>query len=384
MRTFLFVCLVSAVAAAKAPDCKAENAQVAKLEAEVAALKKQLAGAASAGQCSSASVFDAVSMTSTMAGDVITHLLGKTDIDDQVVSAVSGQAENARVLSSKVVDQIKSHPCGTGLNYDACSKHITGSDIYKAHVAPHVKSLTPLAQPYVDQASVHVNPLLESATKAYGTAAKHVEVTVVPTVRQTTDLAYGHATTAASAIPKHLNSVLDPLFAAFSAATPKHAKSLPKDPIDRLLLICFAAFLAYNLFFIVRILFKIATKILVVVLSIFVKLPLKLTKMWISWGFFFGTGFYVCGLCRSKKSSKADAKAAPGSKPATAKELETMLQKAQDKGKLNDGVTRLVTAAKSGKPLSAPEEMKGKVVSKDMLKGALKKFKDVDIKKLGL
>jgi hypothetical protein len=380
MGAVLFACLVSAVAAA---DCKAENAKVAKLEAEVASLKKQLAAAAGQGQCSSASVFDAVSMTSTMAGDVITHLLAKTDIDDKVVSAVSGQAENAKALGSKVVDQIKAHPCGTGLNYDACSKHITGSDIYKAHVAPHVKSLTPLAQPYVDQASVHVNPLLDSATKAYGTAAKHVEVTVVPTVRQTTDLAYGHATTAASAIPKHLNTVLEPLFAAFSAATPKHAKSLPKDPIDRLLLICFVAFLAYNLFFIVRILVKIATKCFVLVLSIFVKLPLKLTKMWISWGFFFGTGFYVCGLCRSKKSSKTDAKAG-ASKPATAKELETMLQKAQDKGKLNDGVTRLVTAAKSGKPLNAPEEMKGKVVSKDMLKGALKKFKDVDIKKLGL
>lgn len=379
----LLACLAPAVAAdGKAADCKAENAKVAKLEAEVASLKKQLAaaGSASAVQCSSASVFDAVSMTSNMAGDVITHLLKQTDLDDKVVSVVSEQAGAAKAMGAKVVDQISAHPCGS-MSYDSCSKHITGHDLYKTHVAPHVKTLTPIAQPYIDQASVHVNPVLASASKAYGDAA--------PTVRQHSTLAWGHASTLASKVPELLHKVVDPVFVAFTAATPKHGKSLPKDPIDRLLLICFVAFVAYNSFFVFRIVWWIGMRLLVIVLSLFVKLPLKLTKMWFSWGFFFGTGFYVCGLCRPKKSSSkkvADAKAAPKStsKPATVEELGAMLQKAHEKGKLNDGVTRLVTAAKTGKPLSAPEEMKGKPVNKDVLKKALGKFKEVDIKKLGL
>lgn len=85
----------------------------------------------------------------------------------------------------------------------------------------------------------------------------------------------------------------------------------------------------------------------------------------------------------------ADAKAEPkntnGKKqPATLKELVQMLEKSQEKGKLSDGATRLAAAAKDGKALQAPEDMKGKVVTKDVLKKALGNFKDVDMKKLGL
>lgn len=60
------------------------------------------------------------------------------------------------------------------------------------------------------------------------------------------------------------------------------------------------------------------------------------------------------------------------------------MDKAKEKGKLSDGVARLADAAKSGKPLQAPEEVKGKEVKKDVLKKALSKYKEVDQKKLGL
>jgi len=109
-------------AAAKAADCSAADAKVAELTAEVASLRKQLA-AAGGQQCASApevSVMGAFSKTSSMAGDVIQHLLQKTEIDEQVVSVVSGQAEAARGFTSKVVDQITTHPCAS--NYDECKK----------------------------------------------------------------------------------------------------------------------------------------------------------------------------------------------------------------------------------------------------------------------
>jgi len=377
-------------ASAKAADCSAADAQVAQLTAEVDALKKQLA-AADGKQCASApefSVMGAFSKTSSMAGDVIQHLLQQTELDDQVVSVVSAQAEAARSLTSNIVDQITTHPCAS--NYDECKKQIAASPIYKTHVAQHMDTLTTAAQPHLESARVYVNPALESAMQAYGSATGTLDIQA--TVTQSATVASGHASRFGSGIRTLLHSLLNPVFDALSTASPHNRGILPKDPVDRLLFACLLFFIGYNFFFVVRyISFVLVMPVTRLLIKLGFTVPWKLTKMWLSWGFWFGTGFYVCGLCKKRKAAagkSADAKAEPkkngATKPATETELVQMLEKAKAKGKLTDGVARLVSAAKSGKALQSPEEMKNKQITKDVLKKALSKFTEVDIKKCGL
>jgi len=263
-----------------------------------------------------------------------------------------------------------------------------------------MKKVSEMAQPYVEKAKIHVNPALEAAGQAYSTASKAMEQHV-PIMKQKSAIALTQVSDMATSVPGHLNKVLDPVFGAFTTTFPQHRTILPEDPVDRLLVVCVFLFAAYNVFSISRFFMRIAMRIIFFVaricISLGIKFPLKLSAFAISWGFWFGTGFYVCGLFRKRKKvskdqdpSKADAKAEPKKngavKQATVDELVKMLKTTQEKGKLNDGVTRLVTAAKNGKPLTAPEEMKGRQVSKDVLKKALGKFKeiDIDMKKLGL
>jgi hypothetical protein len=257
-----------------------------------------------------------------------------------------------------------------------------------------VEKASVFAQPYVDKARVHVDPALESASKGYSTAAKALEEHV-PKLKQKSALAISQVSDAASSAPGHLNKVLDPAFGAFSTAFPQHRSILPEDPVDRLLVLIVFLFFVYNFFFIARFFLRIALRIASLVLRIAIglgiKVPFKLTTSAMSWGFFFGTGFYVCGLCRRRKNAKgnsvpaeADAKAEPKKKAAaTVAELVTMLKKAEEKGKLDDGVARLASACKNNKELQV-EGSKGKVVQKDELKKALAKFPKVDVKKLSL
>lgn len=380
----LFLLCASGVEAA---DCKEANAKVAKLTAEVESLKKQLAAAqASPGQCE-VSVLGAVSKTGSMASDVIQHLLGKTEIDDQVVNIVSKQVEVASGLTSKVVDQISAHPCSS--DYDKCVKNITGSAFYLKHVGPLVKQ----AEPHVDTAMAH--PHVKTAVETAKQAAAALDTHVLTKLKQSPTVVQGHVDTVVSKTPEHLQTVLDPVFDTVGTAAPKHRNILPKGAIDRLLLLCVSLVVSYYSFFIGLRLTMIAIRIC---FKLGIKLPWWFTSTVMSWGFWFGTGFYVCGLCRKRKAAeassngkangkaqaKAESKKSATSKPATEKELVTMLEKTKEKGKLNDGVARLVAAAKENKSLQAPEDMRGKQVSKDVLKKALSKFKEVDIKKLGL
>merc|ERR1712039_979980 len=104
---------------------------------------------------------------------------------------------------------------------------------------------------------VHVNPALESAGKAYNTAAKAVEEHV-PILKQHSARALSKVSDAASSAPGHLNKVLDPAFGAFNSAFPQHRSLLPEDPVDRLLFVIVLLFVIYNLFFISRFIFRIA------------------------------------------------------------------------------------------------------------------------------
>lgn len=371
-------------------DCSAADAQIAQLTAEVEALRKQLAAAPST--CSSNhefSVLDVVSKSSSITSDVVQHLLQQTDVDDKIASVVSAQMEAAGAYRSKVVDQISAHPCSS--DYNECIKTITSSPTYKTHLAAHIDALTTAAQPHVDAVMPHMHTALKTVKTAYSGALEMAGV-----VREKSGAALDHVSNLAGKTPDHLDSLLDPAFVALKKASPNHHQVLPKKPVDRLLLICIFLVFVYNFWFVVRIgmkLFKLASKLAI---NAGIKLPFKVATTTASWSLFFGTGFYVCGLCRKRKaadaktnkksSGSADAKSEPKkpSKPATEKDLVQLLDKAKEKGKLSDGVTRLVDASKTGKPLQAPEEMKGKEVKKDVLKKALAKYKEIDIKKLGL
>jgi len=389
--SFAITCLLALLASASAKsskgDCSASDAKIAQLTAEVESLRKQLAAAP--GTCSSNqefSVLDVVSKSSSIAGDVVQHLLQQTDVDDKVVGLVSAQMEAAGAFRAKVVDQISAHPCSS--DYSECIKTITSSPIYKTHLAAHVDTVTAAAQPHVESVKPHMDTALKTAKTAYGSALEMAGV-----VREKSGAALDHASTLAGKTPDHLDMVLDPAFVALKKASPNHHHVLPKKPFDRLLLIAIFLLFVYHFSFVVRVgmkLFAFASKLAI---NIGIKFPFKVTMTTVSWSFFFGTGFYVCGLCRKRKAAdgktkkkSADAKSEPkkGGKPATEKDLVELLNKAKGKGKLDDGVTRLVEAAKSGKPLQAPEEMKGKEVKKDVLKKALAQYKEVDMKKLGL
>jgi len=332
------------------------------------------------------SVLDAVSKSTSIAGDMVQHLLQQTEFDNKVVSAVSAQMAAAEALRSKVVDQITSHPCSSDFN--ECIKPITNSAIYKTHLAAHLDSLTKAVQPHVESARPHMDTALKSAKTAYGSAVEMAGV-----AQTQSGVAFDHVSSLAGKTPDHLHTMLDPAFVALQKASPKHHHVLPKKPFDRFLLICIALFFVYNFWFIVPIGMKLLALVTKLAVKIGIKLPFKVTATAISWSFFFGTGFYVCGLCRRREAAdnktgkkSADAKAEPkkGSKAATEKDLITLLDKAKEKGKLSDGVARLAEAAKSGKPLQAPEEVKGKEVNKNVLKKALSKYKEVDQTKLGL
>jgi len=385
MRTSI-VCLLAwlAIASGKKADCSGSDAQIAQLTAEVESLKAQLA--AGSGTCGAEfSVLDAVSKSTSIAGDVVNHLLDQTTVDDKVYSAVSAQMDTARTFGSQVVGKITSHPCSS--DYNECVKTLTSSDIYKTHLAPHVATVTKAAQPHMDTVKPHMDTALKTATTAYGSA-----VDMAGVVREKSGVALDQVSTLASQTPDHFNTVLDPAFVALQKVSPKHHHVLPKKPLDRVLLICIVLFFIYNFWGIFRMFLKIFAFATKLAINLGIKLPFKVTTTTISWSFFFGTGFYVCGLCRKRKTATngkkkgADAKAEPkkAAKPATEKELTNMLDKAKEKNKLSDGVARLAEAAKSGKILQGPEEMKGKEVKKDVLKKALAKYKEVDVKKLGL
>merc|ERR1719464_2155463 len=139
----------------------------------------------------------AVTQTSTMAGDVLQHLLDQTSIDDQVIDAVCGHVGTAKDFTANVVGQI------AGVDYNEVVRNLTKHEIYVAHVAPAmdkvVSSVAPAmdkvaegAQPYVDlyvspalkSAKLYADPALETAKETYACAAKAVEGDVLPRISQ--------------------------------------------------------------------------------------------------------------------------------------------------------------------------------------------------------
>lgn len=59
-------------------------------------------------------------------------------------------------------------------------------------------------------------------------------------------------------------------------------------------------------------------------------------------------------------------------------------RKSEGKVKANDGMKSRCSTAKKGEQLKAPPDMKSVMVPKDVLKQALGKFEEVDVRKLDL
>jgi hypothetical protein len=388
-RAFLVFLLVVAT-----PAEQCNPAEIAQLKEEIAELKSKLA-TSTEDDSQSFSVVGATKKVVGLGGAITEHLLAQTTIDEQVL----GHIETAKSFASKSADQIYS------VDYDGYVQKA------KTTMAPHLDTAATAAKPIMEQyvnpawdkASVHLEPAMKKVRDTYDTHLKPVQDNVLPALKRSSSQAFD----AIAESPKHVEKahsvvgdVMARVFDSLARVAPAHAKSLPTDPMDRLLTLLLAAFVIYNLFFVflrlarwtfylVRLKLKIAFKGGVV-------FPLKTLRMALRTFLFFATGFYCCGLCRSKKSAQAnkvdktdkageaDAKKEPKKKgtPASAAELAELLTLAQKEKKLEAAAQNLAKLEKNGTVMSNPKHMAGKTVTKEALKKAIGKFKELDIKKL--
>jgi len=384
--------------------------QLKSAQAEVSQLRAQLADAKGAqeGCVNNLSVIEAVSKTGSIAGGMVKHVLDQTDYDDIVIDKVSGHATAGWAYTMDVAGKI------AAVDYRKHAESVKKHPIYVQHVAPAMGKASEMAQPHVDKyvapamvkATEILGPALDVAKGASATAAAHVNEKVVPVLRQA-------GNRAASELPKHLETAqgglsrsLDPIFQLAGKTSPEHAKALPSNLWDRVALILVVLFVS---FFLSKNGLWILRKALCLILGI-LKLAIKILLRWalakmLSYFFWFATGFYCCGICRSRKrpnkmtepatnqvEKNGKAKAGEKSngatqKKATAEELTHLLETSKKKDKLEPAVKLLVSLAGTGKPMNGknfPDTVQGKLLEKDVLKKALGKFKEVDLKKLKL
>lgn len=356
----------------KSCDAKLEAAEkkVKKLQGELDALK----GKQGSGSCP-LSVMDTLSTASNIVSDMATHVLSQTDIDEQVM----GHYTTAQGLaSSTYTDAMKQVP-----SYDFSMKQVTDAvNTALAHeaVAPHYKTVRTALDPHMNQ---HVYPAMTAANdqfqKTYATL--HKEVSPFMNVRQRVTAAYATADDAVNA------AVLTPVFELLAKMTPRHSHSLPKHTADRCLFLVAAVFGLYVALTCLSVVLRVGFKAAGLTLWLTVKVPIKATLMCLGVWFYFVTIFYCCGACRSKKAADSknggDAKK-NGAGSASEKELTKLLGDAQKQKKVQEAAKTLANLVKNGKSMSSPADMKGKTIQKDALMKAVAKYKDIDVKKLGL
>jgi len=387
--------------------------QLTSAQAEVSQLRAQLADVkGTEGSCvNNLSVIEAVSKTGSIAGGVVRHLLDQTDYDDIVIDKVSSHASAGWAYTVDVAGKI------AAVDYRKHAESAKEHPIYVQHVAPAMGKASEMVQPHVDKyvspamakARDYAGPALDAVKGASTTASEHVSKNVVPALRQARERA-------SSELPKHWETAqgvlarsMDLIFQLAGKASPEHAKALPSNLWDRLLVLLLVLFFAYyfskNALFLLRLSFRIMLGTLKLVLKIVLRWALA--KL-LSYFFWFATGFYCCGICRSRKRAmkqnepvekngkdKAGDKSNGATKgkdsnhkpaqKATAEELAHLLETSKKKDKLDQAVKLLVNGI--GKPMTGknyPDTIQGKLLEKDVLKKALGKFKEVDLKKLKL
>jgi len=313
------------------------------------------------------------------------HLLDQTTMDETVIAAASGPAAKA-----------KDYTVSTLYTTSASIRNIDYAAHYKSFVAPHVGAagdvLYTNLRPHLESTGA-----LDAATSAYST----VKDTVAPHLLKVGGMAYEHTAHAFAAAPSLLSrgraaleQLLEGIFKLFARVSPDQAEALPKDFYDRIFLLVLCVVVLLNLYVFTKWawwLTKLVLRFKKFIMKMFLKPIFKLIRFTLGCVCCMGTCCYCCGLCR-KKGSKANGGKAPAAaaktngvhKKASAAQVTMLLQKSKDKGKLNDGVKTLVKTVKNEEQLKAPPDMKGMMVTKETLKEALKKFKEVDVKTLGL
>jgi hypothetical protein len=318
-------------------------------------------------------------------------LLAQTTLDEQLAEKLSTHYGQAKDFTYDALDKVSS------ADYAKHLETLKSHEVYVTHIAPHVDTATKVAQPYIDE---YVNPAMEKANTYIAPALKTAKDDILP------KLASGgsQALDSLSQAPQHLEKagsfldrILDRIFEKAARIAPKKADVLPTSTIDRLLWLFFTVWFSYHLFFLVKFLLRVClyltgTSVKLTVSTIRVAMiPVKIVRMLLGLWLWLGTCFYCCGLCRrkkavadlSKKAEKQQKNGSTASPPdATVAEVVALLEKGKKENKLEAAAKQLVSILKKDKPMTAPANMVGRKLTKDVVAKALGKFKELDAKKL--
>jgi len=399
---------VSAQAAKHQEEVKSA---AAKHQAEVAELQKQLnAARAEVAKLKNTpppepevppfSVLDLLSETSGMARDAVNYALDQTDMDDRLHAMVTEKVQKAQDVAFEVTAKV------LAANYTELLHGSGATEAYKLNIAPHVETLTQAVQPHVDK---HVTPAMEkamdmaapmlaSARESYATATATLHKDYLPLLHEKKEQVIAHAAHGPTYLQKAREAVksgVDPVFKFLAAVSPRRRWFLPQNPVDRVL---FLGMLVVLLYYFVRISYTMMGFMLKLVLTLmrfaspFITVPWRIVTGVLSWWLWLGTCFYCCGMCRSKRKVDALKKQSSNSKSngneskdaATLAQVQSLLENAKKENKLPAAAKQLGVLAKSGKTLSNPKDLEGKIITKEILKKALTKYKEVDVKKLDL
>jgi len=370
--------------------------EIAELKAENAKQVKLLEASAQSG--SVVSVTAIATLMGGVLGNVLEEQLKKTELDDQVYEKLSQSYGSMSEFTQKVMSQVSE------VDYRGHFDGLKLGEKYNTLVAPHVLTATTAVkphwdqhvQPLMDKASVQLAPHIETvkghASTHYDTVKGHAsthyetfETHVMPELKAHGGRAFAFVSSVAAAVASGdvlLNKAVSPVFDFLADVAPKQAKFLPNTPVDRVLLMVVVLIGLYILLRVGWTLTKVGlkttrfgTRVTLVLTKFGLLLPTRVALRLLSWVLWFSTGFYCCGLCRSKKVAKASKKTEDNQvKKVSLEEVVALLTEAKKKKKLDEAVKQACKLCKNGKAFSSPKDMEGKIVTSDVLKGALKKM----------
>lgn len=408
----LAFCLSSYAGAQDSPPAADCSAATARLQAELkeardeaARSRRDLAAARAELEELSGkgiSILDIGSTYFGIAGDAVQQALDQTSLDEQAAT----HAAATKAMLTDALDYVRSLDVA-GVR-DQALKH----ELYVTKVAPLIASVSTQAQPYIDQ---YVSPALASAAphiEAAKTAAAPAHAAALdayasvtekhlPALQEACGKAWGSlpGSEALSTLEAKVSSFLHPAFAFIAKISPKQARILPKNTIDRVLLIIISmvvmSYFYYVLKFSLKITLKVTWKTCLWAFWAVVALPFRLLRKVIGICLCLSTCGCCCGICR-RKQAKSDEKgkskengkaAAKKAGKATAEEVAALLTESKKKNKLETAAKLLSTVALKGQVMDGakfPAEHHGKTIDKETFKKAAKQFKELDLKKLGL
>lgn len=328
----------------------------------------------------------------------VNHVMAQTDADEKLADAVSGPYGKAKALMADTANKI------TSTNYRQLAQDLKTHPLYVTNVAPHVDTLMTAAQPHLEQhvypalekAQVALEPHLKTAKDQYTIHSKKISEEHVPAIQKQIGQAYDTVPNMMKLKQQAIDGIhwaLDPVFETVKVFAPQH--DLPKNPVDRFILLIVCLFVTHQfisfclmLFYPVFAVFKFLFRLIWKVVSFKVNLLLTVLNIHIT----LVTCCRCCGLCRRKKAKdlagKAEkangAKETNGASAATVSEIDKLLETAKKENKLTECAKKLAKYVESGKVMTQPKHMSGKKVTKDVVLKACSKYKEIDVKKIGL